>query len=139
MDWRLSMKNLLEVKSISESSLPPLLFVHGAWHGAWCWKPLMNYLAEKGFTSYAIDLPGHGDRQSEGLAGLGIMDYVATVESTTAKLAPAKPILIGHSMGGLIVQKYLEKNEAPAAVLIGPCQLWAEALGCYLNISCINP
>ena len=45
----------------------------------------MNYLAEKGFSSYAIDLQGHGDRKLEGVAGLGIMDYVATVESTTAK------------------------------------------------------
>lgn len=115
------MREMLEVKGMGERSLPLLLFVHGAWHGAWCWKPLMDYLAEKGFTSYALDLPGHGTRKSENVVGLGIMDYVAEVESAIGELAPAKPILIGHSMGGLIVQKFLEKNEALASVMIAPC------------------
>lgn len=115
------MRSMLKVKGSGESSLPPLLFVHGAWHGAWCWKPLMDYLAKKGFTSYAFDLPGHGTRESEKVAGLGIMDYVAELETAIEELAPVKPILIGHSMGGLIVQKFLENNDAPAAMLIAPC------------------
>jgi alpha-beta hydrolase superfamily lysophospholipase len=115
------MRAMLEVKGMGESSRPPLLFIHGAWHGAWCWEPLMKYLSEKGFTSYAIDLPGHGAGKLEGVAGLGIMDYVAEVDYAVGELAPAKQILIGHSMGGLIVQKYLEKKEAPGAVLIAPC------------------
>mgnify|MGYP000291883920 CR=1 FL=1 len=119
LDRRLAMRAMLEVKGIGENSSPPLLFVHGAWHGAWCWKPLMDYLAKKGFTSYTFDLPGHGTRKSEGVVGLGIMDYVAEVESAMGELAPVKPILIGHSMGGLIVQKFLEKNEALAS--IPPC------------------
>ena len=120
IDMSLAMKSILRVKGMSESSLPPLLFVHGAWHGAWCWKPLMDYLAKKGITSYALDLPGHGTRESEGVVGLGIMDYVAEVESAIEELALIKPILIGHSMGGIIAQKFLEKNEARAAVLIAP-------------------
>lgn len=115
------MSAMLEVKGTDESSRPPVLFVHGAWHGAWCWKPLMDYLAKEGLTSYAFDLPGHGTRKSEDVVGLGIMDYVAQVESAIVELAPVKPILIGHSMGGLIVQKFLEKNEALASVLIAPC------------------
>ncbi len=115
------MKTMFKVKGMGESSRPPLLFVHGAWHGAWCWEPLMDYLAKKNFTSYAFDLPGHGTRKSESVVGLGIMDYVAEVESAIGELAPVKPILIGHSMGGLIVQKYLEKNEVPASVMIAPC------------------
>lgn len=49
------------------------------------------------------------------------MDYVSEVESAISELALDKPILIGHSMGGLIVQKYLEQNEALAAVIIAPC------------------
>jgi alpha-beta hydrolase superfamily lysophospholipase len=115
------MRSMLEMKGKGESYQPPLLFVHGAWHGAWCWKPLMEYLAEKGFTSYAFDLPGHGARKSECVEGLKISDYVAEVESAVGELVPVKPILIGHSMGGLVVQKFLEKNEAPASVLIAPC------------------
>ena len=115
------MKHFLKVKGSGGSNWPPLLFIHGAWHGAWCWEPLMNFLAEKGVTSYALDLPGHGKRKVEGVIGLGIMDYVAAVESTVSELSLTSPILVGHSMGGLIVQKYLEKNDATAAVLIAPC------------------
>ena len=115
------MKSIVEVKGKGKRTLPPLLFIHGAWHGAWCWKPLMNYLSEEGFTSYAFDLPGHGKRQSEGVIGLGIMDYVAEVKSVINELPLTKPILIGHSMGGIIAQKFLEKNEARALVLVAPC------------------
>ncbi|GAB6147445.1 alpha/beta hydrolase [Desulfocicer niacini] len=115
------MKALLKVEGLGESSKPPLFFVHGAWHGAWCWKPLMDYLAEKGFTSYALDLPGHGNRKSEGVAALGIMDYVSEVEASIQELTLVKPVLIGHSMGGLIVQKFLEKNDALSSVIIAPC------------------
>lgn len=115
------MRSIVEVKGKAKMTLPPLLFVHGAWHGAWCWNPLMDYLAEEGFTSYALDLPGHGTRESEGVVGLGIMDYVAEVESVIDELALTKPILIGHSMGGIIAQKFMEKNVALALVLIAPC------------------
>jgi len=121
LDRILNMKAILEVKGTGGGSQPPVFLVHGAWHGAWCWKPLMDYLAKKGFTSYAFDLPGHGTRQSEGIVGHGIMDYVSEVESAIGDLALVKPILIGHSMGGLIVQKFLEQNEALSAVIIAPC------------------
>ncbi len=123
------MRSILEVKGMGgESSAPPLLFVHGAWHGAWCWKPLMDYLAEKGFTSYALDLPGHRTRESEGVVGLGIMDYVNEVKSVIDELGLIKPILISHSMGGIITQKFMEKNEARALVMIAPCPAMGSSL-----------
>ncbi|GBC59419.1 alpha/beta hydrolase [Desulfonema ishimotonii] len=133
------MESILAVKSKDESSLPPLMFVHGAWHGAWCWKPLMDYLAEKGFDSYALDLPGHGTRKSECVVGHGIMDYVAEVESVINKLNIVKPILIGHSMGGIIVQKFLEKNEAQSSVLIAPCPAMGGSLWLPIKYSLHQP
>ena len=39
----------------------PLLFVHGAWHGAWCWEEnFLPYFAQAGYHSHALDLRGHG-------------------------------------------------------------------------------
>jgi pimeloyl-ACP methyl ester carboxylesterase len=97
----------------------PVLFVHGAWHGAWCWeKNFMPYFAENGYTSYALSLRGHGD--SEGpkrFRWMRISDYVADVSQVVDQL-PEMPVMIGHSMGGLVVQKYLEENAAPGAVLL---------------------
>ena len=97
----------------------PLIFVHGAWHGAWCWQDtFIPFFARAGFAVTALSLRGHG--QSEGQSGLrwhSIADYVADLAGVAADLRPA-PVLIGHSMGGLVVQKYLERAPATAAVLL---------------------
>jgi pimeloyl-ACP methyl ester carboxylesterase len=97
----------------------PILFVHGAWHGAWCWNEFfLPYFAERGYASYALSLQGHGSSDiKKRLNSLRISDYVEDVARVAADL-PTPPILVGHSMGGLIVQKYLENNSAPSAVLL---------------------
>jgi pimeloyl-ACP methyl ester carboxylesterase len=95
----------------------PLLFMHGAWHGAWCWEEyFLPWFAAHGYSAHALSLRGHG--KSGGSTYLArIADYVADL-TLVARTLPVPPVLIGHSMGGLIVQKYLETNTAPAAVLL---------------------
>jgi len=97
----------------------PILFVHGAWHGAWCWaEHFLPFFADHGYASFALSLRGHGTSAGrEHLRRNRIADYVADVAEVIGHL-PNPPILVGHSMGGLIVQKYLETNSAPAAVLL---------------------
>lgn len=97
----------------------PLLFVHGAWHGAWCWQEkFFDYFVAQGFTVHALDLRGHGNSPGrENLRWARIPDYVADVAQVAAML-PTPPVVIGHSMGGLVTQKYLETHPAPAAVLV---------------------
>ncbi len=98
---------------------PPLLFVHGAWHGAWCWtEHFTGYFADLGYTSYAIDLRGHGASPGN-LRTARIAHYVADVRRVAVDL-PGRPVLIGHSMGGLVVQQYLAKYRARAGVLMAP-------------------
>jgi len=99
----------------------PLLFVHGTGHAAWCWDEFfLPYLAEKGFNSYAVSLRGHGASEGhEKLKWTSIADYVADVRQI-ASVLPVTPVVIGHSLGGLVVQKYLEKHPAPAAILVTP-------------------
>jgi pimeloyl-ACP methyl ester carboxylesterase len=105
----------------SEGSRPPILFVHGAWHGAWCWEDhFIPYFANRGWRVKAINLRAHGAGKSHrGLRWKRIADYLEDVVAGAASL-PEPPILVGHSMGGLIVQKYLEAHPAPAAVLLAP-------------------
>jgi pimeloyl-ACP methyl ester carboxylesterase len=97
----------------------PLLFVHGAWHGAWCWdEHFLDYFAQHGFAAHALSLRGHGHSASNGSVRFTrIADYVADVEEVVAQL-PNPPVLIGHSMGGFITQKYLERHHAPTGVLL---------------------
>lgn len=106
-------------KGSGRAGEPPLLFVHGAWHGAWCWdEHFLDYFADNGYRAVALSLRGHGNSPTDKALGrLSIADYVDDVRSV-AQTLPTAPVLIGHSMGGLIVQKYLESNTAPAAVLV---------------------
>ena len=99
--------------------LPPLLFVHGAYAGAWCWdEHFLPWFAEQGFHACAVSLRGHGDSEGrEQLHQSGIRDYVADVRSVVESL-DTPPILVGHSMGGMVVQKYLEQYQASGAVLM---------------------
>jgi len=99
--------------------MPPLLFVHGAWHGAWCWEEhFLRYFGDRGWSVKAIDLRGHGSAPGrKRLRWTRIAEYVADVAEAAAAM-PEPPVVIGHSMGGLVVQKYLESHAAPAAVLV---------------------
>lgn len=97
----------------------PLLFVHGSFCGAWVWaEHFLPYFAERGFDAYAVSLRGHG--HSEGRDGLrfhGLADYVEDVLNTMARIG--KPVvLLGHSMGGMVVQKAAERNLAGTAGMV---------------------
>jgi hypothetical protein len=97
----------------------PLLFVHGAWHAAWCWdEHFLNFFADKGYRAVAVSLRGHGGSPiPKRLHTISVADFIEDV-SFVADTLPRRPVIIGHSMGGLIVQKYLESHDAPAGVLM---------------------
>lgn len=84
---------------------PPLLLIHGAYCGAWVWeRHFIPYFVSKGWHGVALSLRGHG--QSGGMTSLdllGIQDFVDDAEHVAAALS-APPIVIGHSMGGMIAQ-----------------------------------
>ena len=110
----------------------PLLFIHGMLHGAWCWDAhFLDYFARHGFTAHAVNLRGHGDSEGrEKLRWTRIADYVDDVGNAVRQL-PRPPVLIGHSLGGFVVQKYLEDSDAAGAVLLSsppPAGLGAAAL-----------
>jgi pimeloyl-ACP methyl ester carboxylesterase len=100
---------------------PPLLFVHGLWHGAWCWDEFfLPYFADHGYACSAVSLRGHGGSPGrERLRSTRVREYVADVADTAASL-PEPPVLVGHSLGGFVVQKYLESHTAAGAVLLAP-------------------
>ncbi len=90
---------------------PPLLFVHGVCHGAWCWDEFfLRHFAEAGWDSYAVSLRGHaGSEGREQLHEFGLQDYVDDVFSVASQL-DRKPIVIGHSMGGGITQLAMRRE-----------------------------
>jgi pimeloyl-ACP methyl ester carboxylesterase len=96
---------------------PPLLFVHGAWHGAWCWEHFLPFFAENGYDAYALSLRAHGNSEGKSPRWAGWSDYVADVAYVAGQLSQT-PVIIGHSMGGYVTQKYLETHKAHAAIFL---------------------
>lgn len=102
----------------SNAQKHPILFVHGMAHGAWAWEEnFVPYFNSLGYDCYTLSLRGHG--KSEGKAGLrwfSISDYLEDVEWAIGQI-PTRPIVVGHSMGGFILQKYiLNHDDLPAYV-----------------------
>lgn len=103
----------------------PLLFVHGIFVGAGSLAGAQRFLAGRGHASAAVQLRGRfGSRPVARLGATPIADYVRDVLDASAWAERAfggPPVLVGHSMGGLLVQKALEAGvRAPAAVLVCP-------------------
>jgi pimeloyl-ACP methyl ester carboxylesterase len=96
---------------------PPILFVHGMFGGAWYFERYQTFFAARGYPAYAVNLRGHhGSRPVADLGRVSVLDYVA--DATEAALRIGAPIVVGHSMGGLITQKLAEAGVARAAVLL---------------------
>jgi len=115
------MLELIDKGSATESHPVPLLFVHGGYHAAWCWdENFLDYFADKGFRAVAVSLRGHGQSDlTKPLRSCSIVDYMDDVRAAADQLR-SEPVLVGHSMGCFVVQKYFEKHPVRAAVLIAP-------------------
>lgn len=97
----------------------PLLFVHGSFTDARCWDyNFLPFFARQGYEAHALSLRGHGLSEGhEHLHGWRLADYVADLVTAVASF-PNPPVLIGHSMGGMVVQKYLERHACVAGVAL---------------------
>ncbi len=117
----------------------PILFVHGAWHAAWCWDVhFLDFFTQQSFEVHALSLRGHGNSEGRNkLRWTRISDYVKDVEEVVQQLTNP-PVIIGHSMGGLIVQKYLENTLSPCAVLLAPVPV-AGVLATTLRMAIRHP
>jgi pimeloyl-ACP methyl ester carboxylesterase len=133
------MLELIDRRPAQASVSPPLLFVHGFWHGAWCWdEHVMPYLAGHGYDCHAVSLRGHGGSPGrERLRRTRIRDFVDDVVETAGRLT-REPVLVGHSMGGFVVQKYLERHSAAGAVLLASVPPTG-ALRATLNVARRSP
>ena len=96
-----------------------LLFVHGAYCSASCWQPhFLPWFSRQGYDCWAVSLRGHGDSPDRRrLQQYGIADYVNDVAWACGQLAQPT-VLVGHSMGGFVLQQYLRQHTAAATILL---------------------
>ena len=106
------------MKSKKANNLPPIVFIHGAWHGPWSWSNWKSYFEAEGFKTYSVELRGHGNNKDD-YKNARLKDYIND-SLTVIDALDNPPILIGHSMGASIVQGLLQQQTYPAAVLVAP-------------------
>lgn len=109
--------------SIARQQLPPIVLIHGLWSQPPAWSRWQAALESAGYRCLAIRLPGHMPAPNqdtlETLGRLTLRDYVDTAKAVVESLVEP-PIVIGHSLGGLIAQILVSETDLAAAVLVNP-------------------
>ncbi|MDY0362329.1 MAG: alpha/beta hydrolase [Desulforegulaceae bacterium] len=98
-----------------------IVIIHGMWARGCLLSNLKSFFEEKGYNCIAIDLPGRSNDSNKNceVSDYGFLDFVDYAAKEIDKL-DSKPIVMGHSMGGLITHKLAEMGFAKKAVLITP-------------------
>ena len=100
--------------------MPTVVMIHGAFCGGWVFEGFRAPFEAAGWRVLAPDLPGHAGGS---VAGLSMSDYARAVERVCTDL-PERPVLLGHSMGGLVAQMAARAVRPSALVLLAPSAPW---------------
>jgi pimeloyl-ACP methyl ester carboxylesterase len=108
-----------------------VVFIHGIGGGARMWTPQLRSFAVARFAPVALDLPGYGARPP--VDAMTFEELAADVEAEIARQKLDRPVLIGHSMGGMVVQTMLRRkpNGYRAAVLSATSPAFGDAAGAF--------
>lgn len=101
--------------------MPTVVMMHGAFCGGWAFEVFRAPFEARGWTVLTPDLPGHTGKGA--VAGLSMSDYAKALVTLCAGL-PEPPVLLGHSMGGLVCQMAARRVSAQALLLLAPSPPW---------------
>ncbi|MGH6963362.1 MAG: alpha/beta hydrolase [Phenylobacterium sp.] len=108
-----------------------IVMVHGAFCGGWAFEQFRAPFEAAGFGVLAPDLRGHGaDEPGARVSGVSMSDYAADIAALCAAQAEP-PVLLGHSMGGLVAQLAARKARVRALVLLAPSPPWGVATSSF--------
>ncbi|GHE76075.1 alpha/beta hydrolase [Amycolatopsis deserti] len=125
-----------DTSAASGSGLPPLLFVPGLGHSARCWDNWRMAANQAGYLAYAMSLRGHGASTGPLLTSrLG--QYRDDVIRVAAQL-PAQPVLVGHSMGGLVSLMAAARHRVRGLVLVASVAA-RPGVGSFLSVARQHP
>ena len=114
MEW-------LRARPSRPAAAPPVLFVHGTFHSAWCWSERwMARFAAAGLECHAVSLRGTSASPDAASRSVKISQHVDDLRSFVDVALPSRPppILVGHSFGGAYCMKYLEAGGPASGVAL---------------------
>src|SRR6201996_5530627 len=115
-------------EALGDPSATPLLFLHGIGGAARAWRGQIAAFSDR-YRAIAWDMPGYGG--SAPLAGVSIATLADALQDFLQQIGTIKPVIVGHSIGGMIVQQWLIKHprEASAVILAQTSPAFGKAEG----------
>ena len=95
--------------------LPPLVFLHGIGGAARAWRPQLAAFGDR-YRAIAWDMPGYGNSQP--LPAVSMVTLAGALKDFLHQVGAAKPVLVGHSIGGMIVQQLLTDEPGVAGAVV---------------------
>jgi pimeloyl-ACP methyl ester carboxylesterase len=80
------------------------LLLHGAWHGAWCWDPVVARVARAGHDVIAPDLPGLNLETAHAAGHIGLGDHIAAAVDGLDSVSGCDVIVVAHSYAGMLAR-----------------------------------
>jgi 3-oxoadipate enol-lactonase len=102
-------------EAAGDPSMPPLVFLHGIGGAARAWRGQLDAFSDR-YRTIAWDMPGYGS--SAPLSTVSIAALAEALRDFLQQTGATKPILVGHSIGGMIVQQLLAKNPDIARAVV---------------------
>ena len=102
----------------TNSHRPPIILIHGSANSASVWSLWQHELGAQGWSTFALDLRGHGQSPSVNLSGVRMADYADDVRKLMRQLKQP-PVLMGWSMGGLVAMM-AAATEVAACITLAP-------------------
>src|SRR6266576_6100399 len=102
-------------EAAGDPALPPVVFLHGIGGAARAWRGQLDFFGDR-FHAIAWDMPGYGG--SAPLAKCSIAALADALQDFLQQVEATKPILVGHSIGGMVVQQLLAKSPHIAGAVV---------------------
>ena len=101
----------------ASTTRPPILFIHGILAGPWYFENYQRFFAGRGYPSLALSLRGRpGSRRVPDIGRITLEEFVADAREVARSMG--RPIIVGHSMGGLLAQRLAEEGVSDTVVLV---------------------
>jgi 3-oxoadipate enol-lactonase len=105
----------LSYEAAGDPGMPPLVFLHGIGGAARAWRGQLDFFKDR-YRTIAWDMPGYGG--SAPLPTVSIAALADALQDFLQQVGAMKPILVGHSIGGMIVQQLLAKHPRIASAIV---------------------
>jgi pimeloyl-ACP methyl ester carboxylesterase len=100
------------------ASMANFVLVHGAWHGAWCWRDVTQALVRAGRRVHAVTLTGLGERAHLLRADIDLQTHVSDVCGVIAAEELQQVVLVGHSYAGMLITAVADRMPERLAHLV---------------------